>query len=67
MVVNFKSTRGSLNPQGDKLKSTKEMFEKNSAILLIIIWFAFGGYKIYKYWESKTLGWLGNVWNPNSY
>ena len=58
---------GSLNSQGDKLESSKEKFEKNSAILLIIMWFAFDGYKIYKYWESKTLRRLGNVWIPNSH
>ena len=34
---------GSLNPQCDKLKSTRETFKKNSAILLIIICFAFDG------------------------
>ena len=30
--------RDSLKPQDDKLKSTKENFKKNSAILLIIIY-----------------------------
>ena len=34
---------GFLNPQGDKLKSTRETFKKNFAILLIIICFAFDG------------------------
>ena len=58
---------GSLNSQGDKLESSKEKFEKNSAILLIIMWFASDGYKIYKYRESKTLWRLGNVWIPNSH
>ena len=30
--------RDSLNPQGDKLESTRKKFKKNSAILLIIIY-----------------------------
>ena len=57
----------SLNPQGDKLEFTIEKFERNYEILLIIICFTFDGYKTYKYWKSKTLGRLENVWNPNSY
>jgi len=41
--------RSSLNPQGDKQESTREKFEKNFAILLIIIYFASDNYKPYKY------------------
>ena len=59
--------RGSLNSQGDKLESSKEKFKKDFTILLIIMWFASDGYKTYKYWESKTLRQLGNVWIPNSH
>ena len=36
-VVNLESPRDSLIPQDDKLESTREKFEKNSTILLIII------------------------------
>ena len=59
--------KDSLNSQKDKLESPKEKFKKDSVILLIIMWFASDGYKIYKYWESKTLRRLGNVWIPNSH
>ena len=34
---NLESMRGFQNPQWDKLESTREKFERNSAILLIII------------------------------
>ena len=34
LVVNLKFIRASLNPDGDKLETTREKFEKNSAILL---------------------------------
>ena len=61
---------GFLNPQDDKLESTREKFEKqkkkNYAILLMIICFVFDSYKTYRYWENKTFRWLGNVWNHNS-
>ena len=36
LIVNLEPTMGSLNPQGDKLESTRKKFKKNSAISLII-------------------------------
>ena len=38
LVINLEPMRDSLNPQGDKLESTRKKFKKNSAILLIIIY-----------------------------
>ena len=48
-VVYLESIRGFLNPQCDKLEYSKEKFEKNSTILLIIISLVFYNYKTYKY------------------
>ena len=55
--------KGSLSQQDDDFTESTQEEEKERDkvwILLIISSSAFGGYKTYKYWWSKTLGWLGN-------